>query len=107
MDSVAVEDSASGVGSASNADIGFIVGYVGGSHISDEVTNSHAQMLMQGTRADNGRGAEIVISDMRDLATLTAFFAMERMNGRSRPFVFPQELLDSLKSQCWLPGASA
>lgn len=33
--SVAVEDSASGVGSADAADMGMIVGYVGASHISD------------------------------------------------------------------------
>eukprot|EP00959_Pyramimonas_sp_CCMP1952_P421479 8829787-Pyramimonas_sp.AAC.1 len=64
---VAVEDSASGVGSASNAGVGLIVGYVGASHIGDDVTDSHARMLMEGTRADNGVGAHIVISDMLEL----------------------------------------
>ena len=34
--SVAVEDSTSGVGSAANAQMGLIVGYVGGSHIAPE-----------------------------------------------------------------------
>lgn len=33
--SIAVEDSASGVGSADAADMGMIVGYVGASHITD------------------------------------------------------------------------
>lgn len=33
--SIAVEDSASGVGSANAADMGMIVGYVGASHITD------------------------------------------------------------------------
>merc|ERR1712146_866674 len=53
---IAVEDSASGVGSASNAGIGLIVGYVGASHIGPDSKASHASMLMAGTRASNGRG---------------------------------------------------
>lgn len=72
---IAVEDSASGVGSASNACIGMIVGYVGASHIAAEKKESHARMLMQGTRAKNGRGADIVIEDMRDLPALVRYFA--------------------------------
>mmetsp|Transcript_39320 Transcript_39320/g.85529 ORF Transcript_39320/g.85529 Transcript_39320/m.85529 type:complete len:347 (-) Transcript_39320:192-1232(-) len=101
-DAVAVEDSASGVGSASNAGVGLIVGYVGASHIADEVADSHARMLMAGTRADNGQGAQIVISDMTELPKLVAFFAMERAQGRSAPFTFPQELLASIKGQYWV-----
>lgn len=42
----AVEDSASGVGSASNAQMGLIIGYVGANHIKDKQT--HAEMLMKG-----------------------------------------------------------
>merc|ERR1712187_56159 len=45
-DCVAVEDSASGVGSASNAGIGLIVGYVGAGHIAPELHEAHAHMLM-------------------------------------------------------------
>ena len=62
---VAVEDSASGVGSASNANVGFIVGYVGGTHVAPSLKESHARMLMRGERATSGRGAEIVIEDMK------------------------------------------
>ena len=39
---VAVEDSTSGVGSAANAKMGLIVGYVGGSHIAPESEEAHA-----------------------------------------------------------------
>mmetsp|Transcript_35167 Transcript_35167/g.48783 ORF Transcript_35167/g.48783 Transcript_35167/m.48783 type:complete len:1016 (-) Transcript_35167:135-3182(-) len=99
---VAVEDSASGVGSASNAGIGLIVGYMGASHVSEDRYESYAEMLMSGTRADNGRGAEIVVLDMTDLVTLVKFFAMERAAGRSRPFTFSDELLQSLNGKYWL-----
>jgi len=101
-DAIAVEDSASGVGSASNAAIGLIVGYVGGSHIGAEVTDSHARMLMAGTRADNGVGCQIVISDMLELPKIVAFFAMERAQGRSAPFTFPEDLLVSISGKYWV-----
>ena len=45
---MAVEDSASGVGSASNAGVGLIVGYVGATHIPTDNKESHAQMLLEG-----------------------------------------------------------
>lgn len=64
---IAVEDSTSGVGSAANAGLGMIVGYVGGSHISAEMEDGHAGTLMAGGRSENGRGADIVIRDMKDL----------------------------------------
>lgn len=101
-EAVAVEDSASGVGSASNAGIGMIVGYTGASHIEDEVADSHAQMLIEGTRADNGIGADIVVTDMNDLTALVGFFAAERAAGRSKPFTFPEALLASLGSKYYL-----
>lgn len=72
---VAVEDSASGVGSASNAGIGLIVGYVGAGHIAPEQKEAHARMLMKGARADNGRGADLVLEDMRDLPCAVRHFA--------------------------------
>jgi len=101
-DSVAVEDSASGVGSASNANMGLIVGYTGGSHISEEAEASHAAMLMEGTRADNKIGADLVITDMQDLPALVAFFAAERSAGRSKPFTFPEGLLAILRGKYYL-----
>lgn len=80
---IAVEDSASGVGSASNAHIGLIVGYVGASHIPAEKRADHAKMLMAGGRAENGRGADVVIHDMRDLPALVQHFAALQSAGRS------------------------
>lgn len=69
---IAVEDSASGVGSAANAKVGLIVGYVGASHIRDK--EGHAEMLMQGTRSEDGRGALIIIEAMSDLVALVLAF---------------------------------
>jgi len=69
---VAVEDSASGVGSAANAKIGLIVGYVGASHITDK--DGHARMLMRGERSEDGRGADVVLADMADLPAVVAAF---------------------------------
>lgn len=42
----AVEDSVSGVGSASNAKLGLIIGYVGANHIDDKL--AQAELLLQG-----------------------------------------------------------
>merc|ERR1712187_503867 len=76
---VAVEDSASGVGSASNAGIGLIVGYVGAGHIAPDMQKSHAHMLMAGEKAHNKRGADIVISHMRDLTKIIDYFAKQQV----------------------------
>ena len=75
VDSAAPEanSSASGVGSAANAKLGLIVGYVGASHIADK--EGHAKMLLAGKRSDDGRGADVVIEDMADLPPLVAAFA--------------------------------
>ncbi|CAM9523241.1 unnamed protein product [Chrysoparadoxa australica] len=102
---IAVEDSGSGVGSASNAEVGFIVGYVGASHISADMKDSHAKMLMSGSRAENGRGAEIVISHMKDLVPLVELFKTARSAGNVRPFTFPAELLSSMEQPVWVQGA--
>jgi hypothetical protein len=59
-----------GVGSAANAGIGFIVGYVGASHVPKGLKETHANALMAGKRADNGRGADIVVEDMSNLLAL-------------------------------------
>jgi beta-phosphoglucomutase-like phosphatase (HAD superfamily) len=102
---VAVEDSSSGVGSAANAGVGFIVGYVGASHIRPEKKDSHAKMLMSGNRSvDKKTGADIVIDDMLDLVKLVDFFRSERLKGHSRPFNFPDDLLISLKKPVWKCG---
>nr|AIC75600.1 mannitol-1-phosphatase [Saccharina japonica]AWO65272.1 mannitol-1-phosphatase 1 [Saccharina japonica] len=65
---VAVEDSASGVGSAYAAEMGLIVGYVGASHISASRKSEHAKMLRH-------RGARVVVDEMKDLITLVDCFA--------------------------------
>lgn len=69
---------------------GLIVGYVGASHIKDDRKDAHAKMLMSGEKSKNGKGAEIVISDMKDLLKIIELFAGERMAGKSAPFVFPK-----------------
>eukprot|EP00614_Pseudopedinella_elastica_P003071 CAMPEP_0172585006 /NCGR_PEP_ID=MMETSP1068-20121228/4502_1 /TAXON_ID=35684 /ORGANISM="Pseudopedinella elastica, Strain CCMP716" /LENGTH=607 /DNA_ID=CAMNT_0013379333 /DNA_START=199 /DNA_END=2022 /DNA_ORIENTATION=- len=69
---VAVEDSASGVGSAANAKMGLIVGYVGATHISDKT--GHAAMLMRGEKSTDGRGADVVIERFDDLFPLVEAF---------------------------------
>ena len=71
---IAVEDSVSGVGSAANAKIGLIVGYVGGSHIPYDRREEQAKALMKGGKSIDRRGADIVITDMTDLPTVANFF---------------------------------
>mmetsp|Transcript_102277 Transcript_102277/g.292766 ORF Transcript_102277/g.292766 Transcript_102277/m.292766 type:complete len:355 (+) Transcript_102277:1051-2115(+) len=95
---IAVEDSGSGVGSASNAGMGLIVGYVGATHIPAENKESHAQMLLEGAKAKDGRGAEIVITKFGDLVPLAMAF-----EGR-RPGVhwFTKDLLAKLEGPYYL-----
>eukprot|EP00622_Pseudochattonella_farcimen_P001340 FR736005.1.p1 GENE.FR736005.1~~FR736005.1.p1 ORF type:complete len:273 (+),score=37.57 FR736005.1:44-820(+) len=90
---IAVEDSGSGVGSAANAEIGLIVGYVGATHIQDK--DAHAQMLMAGKRSTSGRGAEVVIEDFLDLAPLVHAFECAKGSWLSK------ELLSSLRGRYW------
>merc|ERR1712187_383981 len=72
---VCVDAAGMRVGSASNAGIGLIVGYVGAGHIAPELQKAHAQMLMAGEKAQNKRGADIVISQMQDLPQIVDQFA--------------------------------
>ena len=65
------------------------MGYVGASHIPEFKKDTHAEMLMAGGRAENGKGAEIVISDMTDLLKVIEFFAGEKTAGKAAPFDFP------------------
>ena len=97
---VAVEDSTSGVGSASNAKIGLVVGYVGGSHVAPDAKDAHALTLMSGVRAEDGRGADIVISEFTDLLPLVKHF--EETDAKTPP-TFPKDLLDGLKAKYYLP----
>ena len=107
---IAVEDSTSGVGSAANAGLGMIVGYVGGSHISQEMEDGHAGTLMAGGRSENGRGADIVIRDMKDLVRLTHFFKTEVVTGDNppgsegaTPIMFPRKsLLNGMTDKFWV-----
>ena len=62
-DCVAVEDSISGVKSAVAAGIGQIIGYVGGTHVSEDERTSRADALMSA-------GAQQVIERMHDLIGL-------------------------------------
>jgi HAD superfamily hydrolase (TIGR01509 family) len=62
-DCVAVEDSLSGVRAAVAAGIGQIIGYVGGTHISEDERTSRADALVSA-------GAQQVIEQMHDLIGL-------------------------------------
>lgn len=98
---VAVEDSTSGVGSAANAKIGMIVGYVGGSHIAEGSKDDHAATLMAGGRSEDGRGADIVVSDMLDLVPLVDYFAMLPC-PKPAPMRFPKVLVENLASKTYV-----
>lgn len=97
---VAVEDSTSGVGSAANAKIGLIVGYVGGSHIASENEEAHAGTLMAGGRSDDGRGADVVVSDMKDLVPIVEWF--RGLDAKPAPVTFPKSLIESLESKIYV-----
>ena len=99
-----VEDSASGVGSAANAGCGLIVGYVGATHIPAERKDSHAKMLMEGKRADDGRGAEVVISEFQDLLPIVAHFnACYQASEAAAGFLpLPESLTQSFKGPFWV-----
>jgi len=102
--SVAVEDSTSGVGSAANAKMGLIVGYVGGSHIAPENEDGHAGTLMAGERSDDKRGADITIRDMRDLVPIVEHFKTA-VGGGETPVKFTKALLDGLCDKYWVDDA--
>jgi len=102
---IAVEDSASGVGSASNAGIGLIVGYVGAGHIADEMKESHAKMLMAGAKADNKRGADLVITHMSDLPKVVDHFARLLKEGKggdgTRPLPLSRQDLQGITNKLY------
>eukprot|EP01134_Creolimax_fragrantissima_P004417 CFRG4417T1 len=103
-DCVAVEDSGSGVGSAANAKIGLIVGYVGAGHIAEESKESHAQMLMSGGRSLDGRGAIIVLRRLIDLLPIVhAYEEFRTEMPEAEPTEFDvKSVLSSIKGQYWM-----
>jgi len=106
---IAVEDSASGVGSAGNALIGLIVGYVGASHITPDALDAHAAMLLLGAKSTNGIGADIVLKDMEDLPILVNHFLdlsldePERCAARDFDFSVVKA---QLRDRCWLKAGA-
>ena len=101
QNSIAVEDSLSGVGSAANAKIGLIVGYVGATHISSENKDAHALSLLGGGKSKNGRGADVVIENMEDLAVLVEGYLDIAMKGEriGRLNAAVKELVDGLSEE--------
>ena len=102
---IAIEDSVSGIGSAANADIALIVGYVGGSHVAKELETNQAESLLMGSKSDNGRGADVVIRDMEDLPTVCNYFldlkldAPDRFERREYDF---SSIVGLLRDRCWI-----
>ena len=96
---VAVEDSASGVGSAANAELGLILGYVGSSHIEESNKEKHANVLLAGAKSQNGRGAEIVCLEFSDVILCIEWF-MEKLKTDGPPSTLEEskEYIHSLKS---------
>lgn len=67
-----MEDSVSGVKSAVNAKLGYIVGFVGGEHIPQDQKEDHAKMLLS-------LGAHKVIADVRDYPAAVLAIHQERL----------------------------
>jgi len=107
-DCIAVEDSGSGVGSAANARMGLIIGYVGASHIPAGKKESHAKMLMAGEKSEDGRGALLVVEEFRNVAVLVNAFKAARAKGDGKggkpgAFAFGEDVIQGLKGRVWLP----
>jgi beta-phosphoglucomutase-like phosphatase (HAD superfamily) len=101
---IAVEDSTSGVGSAANAGIGLIVGYVGASHISRERKHQHALSLLSGARSEEGRGADVVLSDLEDLTHVANYVnnrSLSDGDGFAHPFSVEPELAAQMQGRYW------
>ncbi|GAB5358787.1 hypothetical protein AAMO2058_000488700 [Amorphochlora amoebiformis] len=104
---VAVEDSASGVGSAANAGIGMIIGYVGASHIPHSDKDEHGRMLIDGKKSDDLRGADVVLWNMRDAIPLINAFRERIRTGEEGPHVgmFFDEDFNKIESKYMLNGS--
>ena len=93
------------MGSAANANVALIVGYVGASHISAESQDAHAASLINCSKSDNGIGADIIIRDMEDLPTIVNYFldlTMDDPSKVSREHFDFSELESKLRDKCWL-----
>ena len=72
--------------------------------------DGHAGTLMAGGRSEDGRGADIVIRDMKDLVRLTHFFKTEVLTGDNPPgsegasaITFPRKsLLNGMTDKFWV-----
>jgi len=84
-DCIAFEDSVSGVGSAANAGVGMIIGYVGASHIPMDEKNAHAEQLCMGKKSELNRGADVVIWNIMDSIPLIHGFMERRRMGLEGP----------------------
>ena len=67
----------------------------------------HAGTLMAGSRSDDGRGADIVVRDMRDLVPVVEHFKSVCGSGTKEegPVKFPRALLDGLIDKYWVDEA--
>mmetsp|Transcript_36997 Transcript_36997/g.48709 ORF Transcript_36997/g.48709 Transcript_36997/m.48709 type:complete len:331 (-) Transcript_36997:236-1228(-) len=106
--SIAVEDSASGVGSAANAKLGLIIGYVGSSHIPTNKKDSHARELMAGKRSEDSRGADVVVTDFSDILCIIEMFKNDAVKIKAGQDLDPlrkriKALKSQLTSKCWFP----
>jgi hypothetical protein len=101
---IAVEDSVSGVGSAANANIGLIVGYVGGSHVHFDLEETQARELLAGKKSKSGRGADIVIRDMEDLPAIVNSFLNFKLDhpekAKAGAFDF-SDIKPSMRDKFW------
>ena len=87
--------------------MGLIVGYVGGSHISDENEAGHAGLSRKRV---NDRTTErrrlCVVRDMRDLVPVVEHFKSVVGSGEKEgPVKFPRALLDGLVDKYWVDEA--
>ena len=55
---------AGGVGSAANAEVGLIVGYVGASHVAPESKEKHAKLLMAGRNHSSHTSTLVFLDDV-------------------------------------------
>eukprot|EP00471_Norrisiella_sphaerica_P001267 CAMPEP_0184487538 /NCGR_PEP_ID=MMETSP0113_2-20130426/10175_1 /TAXON_ID=91329 /ORGANISM="Norrisiella sphaerica, Strain BC52" /LENGTH=405 /DNA_ID=CAMNT_0026869881 /DNA_START=99 /DNA_END=1316 /DNA_ORIENTATION=+ len=101
IDCIALEDSASGVGSAANAGIGLILGYVGATHIPEDDKHGHAEMLLRGDKSNKKRGADIVLWDMNDAIPMIKGFQKRRLSGEKAPHIpdFPEDFKNEVKGK--------
>eukprot|EP00622_Pseudochattonella_farcimen_P004907 FR740424.1.p1 GENE.FR740424.1~~FR740424.1.p1 ORF type:complete len:215 (+),score=11.00 FR740424.1:62-646(+) len=98
---IAVEDSATGIGSAVDADIALVVGYVGGSHIDALEKDERARSLMAGKWSNSGRGAAVVLEQMEDLPRVVKAFIEESRSDPLRPVVWEHPRVTSkLTEKC-------